>query len=1158
LHYNDFIDLNSIAFGDSQLWSPDDGIVQTLYFSNNLISIDNNKEDVYNDILIHFAGINKRPFEVYVTGNTFKDMWDGDRPLLSIEFQINGTLEISNNLFQNCSANDNIIFIDALYLILMQNTEFKDCISQEKAFLATENAEIVEIHNLTITGTTHGSSVTYEPLIMIETRESGTCIIEGLIFNSNYIKQGLLNIGSSIADLSLFNCEASNEVLRSSIDYFAIESPSILIMNNLTFTDISDDLTLTEQTILISIEAFNVLIDGDLDFQDVIVTNCSTSFFHFHDITGTKENEKFVNFEHLTIQDSKYISFNDIFSFGPLYTEQDIDIQMSDAVFKNINFTNPGNLIYFKQQALHPFVLQNAIFENIIGGHILLEPLVINQDPLTIKLEMYNITANNNDYGDFTFIVAKKEVEITIDTCEMYRNSATFRGSIISIIDGNSFAVISNCKFNNNDGINGGIFYINGDSSIEVKNSTFYNNFAVSSSIAYITHQGRIFISNSTIRFNHAISVGIIEIEDSTTASTIESSSIKENEIIDSSKIGTELDDITLWDTLWFASESYITYLSENRNIYDIVVTYSLISIIEATFNINSGVTISDMTSVSIGFVFNGEITIDECKIENMTFHSTAIILLGSTSTITKTNITNVYAEVGHNPAFMHLDLESTVQINDWIFKDLTVSVISCFNSKIELVNVELSNASTSSYIFDFYQCEDIVFNSFTMTDWEAEDVSGIIKFRETAVKNIENSIFSKSQPIVMIFESSTIQSFTGNSFDGFNMAIQFTKQTNGTIIDTEFKNFVQNIKEGDFFQSSITSDGSALQIIDSNIIVDNCTFTNNTAKNGGAISVYWNYKKPCENTIQNWTFTNNTATVNGGAVNFNSYSPTFSNNIYSNNAAAFGNNNANYATRIMESVNGTLRDIQRIKDVPSGLASNYEFNFVISDVEQDDILTSDSISTLTLSPLSSTSSIQSQSTFHIKSGAVSFTSTIFKASPGKKSVQYILTSSAIDYEMLKQIDEELYDTQILEVDFRWCMPGEIQFGDVWLEWSYGTYSVTWNATECLTCPDYATWLGKEISLNKGYWRMDLNSSEIIECPNEDACLGGYNEANEYPVNWATGYTGILCNEWDTAGKIKYERIDVNSWSKWPDSLSNLIRIIGVGITIVFFLSLLL
>jgi hypothetical protein len=44
--------------------------------------------------------------------------------------------------------------------------------------------------------------------------------------------------------------------------------------------------------------------------------------------------------------------------------------------------------------------------------------------------------------------------------------------------------------------------------------------------------------------------------------------------------------------------------------------------------------------------------------------------------------------------------------------------------------------------------------------------------------------------------------------------------------------------------------------------------------------------------------------------------------------------------------------------------------------------------------------------------------------------------------------------------------------------------------------------LGRDqIEVNPEFWRMTTNSTKIVECINKDACKGGYNPLNEYPVN---------------------------------------------------------
>ncbi len=40
-----------------------------------------------------------------------------------------------------------------------------------------------------------------------------------------------------------------------------------------------------------------------------------------------------------------------------------------------------------------------------------------------------------------------------------------------------------------------------------------------------------------------------------------------------------------------------------------------------------------------------------------------------------------------------------------------------------------------------------------------------------------------------------------------------------------------------------------------------------------------------------------------------------------------------------------------------------------------------------------------------------------------------------------------------------------------------------------------------EVEVNPGYWRMDMNTTDIIDCPREVSCSGGYNNTSEHPVD---------------------------------------------------------
>lgn len=128
----------------------------------------------------------------------------------------------------------------------------------------------------------------------------------------------------------------------------------------------------------------------------------------------------------------------------------------------------------------------------------------------------------------------------------MNRNSGYFRGTIVSILGRDSTATFNSCNFNNNNGINGGVFYVTDKSRINVYNSIVFNNFAVKASIAYVENQGVINIINSTITKNSAYTITLIELVDTIESSIFSNTVIEENTVISRDKLIQDLDDSTI------------------------------------------------------------------------------------------------------------------------------------------------------------------------------------------------------------------------------------------------------------------------------------------------------------------------------------------------------------------------------------------------------------------------------------------------------------------------------------------------------------------------------------------------------------------------------------------------------------------------------------
>jgi hypothetical protein len=321
------------------------------------------------------------------------------------------------------------------------------------------------------------------------------------------------------------------------------------------------------------------------------------------------------------------------------------------------------------------------------------------------------------------------------------------------------------------------------------------------------------------------------------------------------------------------------------------------------------------------------------------------------------------------------------------------------------------------------------------------------MNIRETVVDNFSDSNFTENQLVVIIFEQSQLKSFSGNTFDSMNKGLKIIKQTTGIIADSFFTNMVQNIKEGSIYQSNIGTDGSAIEIIDSNVTISNCTFSNNIAKNGGAVKISCDYRTPCSNSIENSSFRNNSATGDGGAIKYDSYAPTLTNNTYENNTGDYGPNIASYPVKIMGLRGSTLYNLTELKDIPSGEYIDYDIDMAIVDDSLNTVIKSIHSGSIMISAVSPSAHVKGSNTAALVNGTGTLKSVILESSPGDEMIKFKLKSSVIDSTLVKKINPVLYGDQFLDVDFRWCKPGEIQIDTICSYCTSGTYSVTWNAT---------------------------------------------------------------------------------------------------------------
>lgn len=92
----------------------------------------------------------------------------------------------------------------------------------------------------------------------------------------------------------------------------------------------------------------------------------------------------------------------------------------------------------------------------------------------------------------------------------------------------------------------------------------------------------------------------------------------------------------------------------------------------------------------------------------------------------------------------------------------------------------------------------------------------------------------------------------------------------------------------------------------------------------------------------------------------------------------------------------------------------------------------------------------------YAEAGIFTFSQLIFTGKPGARDVHFIFSIQSADHRKIREVFGEDLAVLRANFNFRWCNEGEIQTGDICQTCSAGTYSFTWNSTECHACIDNA------------------------------------------------------------------------------------------------------
>ena len=534
---------------------------------------------------------------------------------------------------------------------------------------------------------------------------------------------------------------------------------------------------------------------------------------------------------------------------------------------------------------------------------------------------------------------------------------------------------------------------------------------------------------------------------------------------------------------------------------------------------------------------FLSTFTISNSQIVNIT---NSIQISSSNLTIVNTQISNAANNAITDLIFVSLG--SIIEIDYSSFSNSTSSLLNTRNSQVKINFLNLSNINSPSKLIQIANSDNLVITGLDIFNWTSSDLV-LLYFDST--KNINLSKFSVSQAnswLVQI-KNSIVNQINSFSIDKVLQPFVIISSSIGGILNS---NFTDN--GGKYLRA-----GGAILMTNSKVTISNSQFINNSAISGGAISFEWTNLVSWNLTISNSTFDSNYGISQGGAIYYDYNRPVINDLVFKNNYAEYGLNFASYAVQIK--MVGNLSDKMIIDNMVSGVQYDKVVKLSLIDYDNQTMILNN-VNQIVINPLNKTFvSMKGTNTALLRSGIASFNNLIINTKPGSQNIQNQASSKSIDSLKIKEV-YGVVGSNIIYSNFRFCKPGEIELTDNTCSiWAPGTYSLEWNSTVCSSCPSNAEWLGgNQIFVDSGYWRRFSNTSTVVPWINSKAWNGGFVDQENAPVSWQTGYTGILCDEWDISNGVKYSKVSDYECQKWPSPVINAIRVIGLILLVFVFI----
>ncbi|CAI2379456.1 unnamed protein product [Moneuplotes crassus] len=1124
---------------------PDDDKDNTFTFVGTKMTLtDNPGEDKFINQYVDIVQNAYRKFIVSYISNEFTNMYRMSYPSILVYSNPMTEVSLVNSTFTNVTTINGGIMVTLIKSILIENVIFKDC---DEFTFATIN--LLEADSLTIKNLTHqnvsGIGSSFERYVRIKMNSGGIVDLKSVNFLNCDIKlRPAVYLEGAVAKLQLKHSNFENVKVGTSNSIIVAQDVSTLEFENCTFTSITSSIPNDEDNLIFNIQNLDLDSAENSTISVITVRSSQISFLSFNSIQGILSSAVHIGFSSLTFEDCAFTSSISMLSLGGLETKEEISFSFTGLTYQNISFISQGNLMKFQHQMNTPVAITNSTFTNISAGNIHIESANKNNQELTTRVAFSSCTFSQIDDNYGSLMEVYEGARVTIEDSNFQEIYTLEEGAVIFAGNRKAQIEIRNSTFRENSAVTGGVFNIESSSVIKVYDSLFSNNFAVQACVIYAVNFGSFEIYNTTVTQNNAVANSFARIFDAPTTSIINNSTIYENNGLTSEEVTSEL--TIACSKLCFLSEKFKAYLLANPNVYSIVSSSYVIQVIIGALEINNFSNFyhdSEILDVS-----DSTLTIQNMDFHNLSEVHNVIKVSSSTVSMDTVKFYEIESATSSTTPLIRFAYECVLTLNNLEYYNSSAAFLSISASlgnismlSFHEVHVNTSNprpiieldGNTEMLILDWY-----VVNTSTSSEY-------LVTSDHNSVVSIKNMTFTGIRQSPISFSSCTIGTMDQININSCSRGIVLLQSSFSQITNSSFN---------ELGSSSIQS-GGAIFIKDCNGSISDSNFMSNTAITGAAIDFSCSLTSVCQSSLINNTFTDNKAVSKGGALHYDMFRPILQDNTFLYNSAPYGPDIASYPIQIKKK--GTKGGTLFLSDVGSGIKYQNTLTFAFYDHDEQ-ILSLDSSSQITISGNSTGSSVLGVKAVKVTSGEAIFDDLQFISAPGAQTVLYDIESGGLDLQKLKIVYGDTYQQEKISVNFRYCQPGEHNTTSC-EECSPGTYSFTWNSTQCLKCIEDATCEGgKEVSINPGYWRKHTNSTDITECPNKDACNGGFSETDRFPVNCAAGYQGYLCTQCISDDQSRYGQVDSFVCEKCPEPILNALRVIGISTAVIIFLCLLI